>query len=244
MPGLIIFVLNTSPLVMLVLLPTSIFFEIDAGYFATKLFMNSNSYMGLLLRYVTLQWAVVEGARTYSFWLSIVVGVVTSTRNIVRGIRMEKLSFTQLNNYRKLQIVTQAMRQVTSILHGILMAAGFFLAVFLNFLLITCRHSIPAQVYVFVSLLTCCLYLIILLTIPIGVDAYTWSQDLVRRIWFQKLVSEKSSCSKYEGRIMRKWIFAQNHVAFSYGIAIFDEETRRNYNWNILIYTINLILVR
>lgn len=244
LPGLIILTLNTFPLFILVLLPTSIWFDFDAGYYTTNSFMEGNSCMGLFLRYVTLQWACVEGARTYSFWLSTCLGIVTSTRNIVAGISIQNLSFTSLNDYRKLKIVTEAMRQVTRIMMGVIMAAGFFIAIFLNFLVLTCRHSIPAQLYVFICLMVCCLYMIILFNIPFGVDVYTWSKGLVERTWGLELVSKQSLRSKFEFRLMRKWLRAQNYVAFYYGIAIFDEETRRSYYWNKVMYTINLILVK
>lgn len=242
--GLAVMLINLFPLPMLCLLPTSMFFNIDPGYHIMKTFSTESTWYGLLVRYTTIQWVCVEGARTYTIWLSSVIVLFFSTHNILVTIFNQRLSIESISSYRKLLIITESMRHVTRRAFGLLMSAGFFMAVFLNFLVIACHDTIPGQLYAFACMMSLILYQIMFFSFPIGEGSYVVSHRLLKSKWPDNLAEASYKNWRHQQKCLQKTVVAMRPVVYYYGIAVFHTETKTNFCWNLLEYTINLLLVQ
>lgn len=87
------------------------------------------------------------------------------------------------------------------------------------------------------------IYLVISETLPLVLRCYEQSRGLVKRLWFHEMLKIKGRVSSVEIKVLRKSIHAQEPVTYNYWSAKFDQDTKRNYYWNILEFTINLLLL-
>lgn len=188
-------------------------------------------------------WSVLEVCRTLCIALTLGMAIFNMAGSIVRKISKIKQLEDGIQMYSRFQVLTEIGREGIRQTAGILMATGFFIIITANFLVIRGPQYFPLPLILFFTAADICAVLSTSQTLPLIVNCYETSTDLIRRIWIHKLMAYRAISSAYKHRIMRKVLQAQRPVTHYYGAAMFDHDTKCNFYWNILCFTINLLLI-
>lgn len=196
-----------------------------------------------LCRVLIHSWFILEEGRTFSIVLTHALALCNAACSILERIKLMKSLKASIEYYRQFQVLvetgTEGLREVA----GLLMAGGFLIAVSCNYVVISAFDKLPVGIYLCfgVSGLVC--YVGIHQTLPLVVYCNEISSELCCSIWPNLLATNKAVISKRSFEVLRRLIIARKLVTYYYGFAKFDKETKSNFYWNIIDFTITLVLV-
>lgn len=191
----------------------------------------------LVLKWVWYQWLTLEATRALSVMnVSLIVLCkiyLVCLKSVQEGVIHEQTFHT----YRQLHCLTQIGMCPTRQLSGHIMTAGLPMLVFINWVVLKGWPQIPMLLNCLFVVVGLMLYMVLDQTLPLAARCNEWSCNMLQA--WKCLLSTRKNNLMYWTRVLK----AQRPVSLSYGVTIFEKETKINYYSCIRDYTINALLM-
>lgn len=242
--GLRVFLLSMLLIVVAMIFPVCVLLQLDPiqTYFCYIRNWESSPSLTCLSLFLAY-WTTMEMARSFATMLTSAVVALNMTGNVLKSISTAANLKLGLQDYVGLQIINRVGQQGIREEAGVLMFAGCLIAITCNYMVIYGAQRLPVTLYLCFIFLDLAIYLVISQTLPLILGCYEHSLGLVKRYWFHEMLRMRGRLSDFEMRVARKTIHAQTPINYYYWSAKFDQNTKCNYYWTILEFTINLLLI-
>lgn len=224
-------------------MPASTLFSLDPlAYLATYLLPNLY-WISFTLRYLIYQWVCLEASRTVSLMLSLIIGVLESTKKVLGKLSSKKLSKRIIECYKYLELVNGIGRQPVRKIALVMISGGFMFTVCVDFLAIGCHADLPIHINTLCVLLSLLVHIETLHFLPAMVSCYEYSTKLLYMTWPRHLVHNRTMSTNYEFKLLQRCLRCRQPTTYYYGNAKFDRDTKVNYFLNTVQYTIDMLLI-
>lgn len=197
-------------------------------------------YGGCVL-YVIACFSSFEIARVISTVLTVVFTLVTSTKSLIDTIFMSTSLQRSIVLFRKLLLLTQFGKEGFREVAGVLMCFGFVVVVSINFMVLTCYQEMPLGIYIIDWLILVVICTSFSFVLPKIIDCNDYSRQFLK---YDLIYDCQARCATTaDRRYSLKVIRATMPLTYYYGVAKFDQETKTNFYWQILDFTINFVLM-
>lgn len=242
--GILILILNLSLIAVGILVPFGALLNLDPIHvLACEVHKLPSPWWFSLGRFLLYLWSALEATRTFATILTPAMAIFNVAGNILRCIRQKRPLARAIKYYTQCQVLTETGRQGIREGAGLLMTAGFVIAVTCNYIVLSGFKQIPLIIYLCMIFLEIIVYLVLFQTLPLIITCFEISLETCTQIWVHRLNAMKRSLSKQDFDELRKKLKAQRPITYYYGTAIFERETKCNYYRNILEFTINSLLL-
>lgn len=195
-----------------------------------------------LPRFIIFTWMYLEGGRICCLVVTAAMMLFYMVCRILKHITSMNAMENGLKRYRELQVLIEIGREGSRQIFGVLLACGFFFTVTVNFLVVYGHKHLSLALHICFVLIDVATYVTIFRTIPMAVNCYNMSLKLIHRIWRHRLALFHED-SGMKMKIIKKILLAQKPITFYYGPAMLDQDTKSNFPWKILEFTITLLLI-
>lgn len=225
--------------------PFTVFIEVDTFsiFLNTKgLLVASDRFLLHVLQklvvYVMIQWCTLESTRIYISLLLPLLGIFSIYVACLKNLYDRALSQNVIALYRQLYCINQVGFIIIRYLTGTLMGFGLLLAVCCNRIVLVGWNTFPISIYFSCLGFLAITYFVIALAVPYAICSNEESECLLKR-WRNQVQF------KYATRLcLKKQVWSLRPVAIYYADTKFERDTKVNYYFNIVSYTVNLLLVR
>lgn len=194
-------------------------------------------------RFIIFTWMCFEGGRICCLVLTAAMMLFYMTGKILSCIIYTNKVENGLKRYRELQVLIEIGREGTRQVIGVLLACGFFFAVTANFLVVYGHKHLTLVMHICFVFADLAVYVAIFRTIPMAVNCYNMSLKLIHRVWRHWLASFMSLGNGIKAKTVKRILLAQKPITFYYGPAMLNQDTKSNFLWKILEFTITLLLI-
>lgn len=208
-----------------------------------QLLHNWNPIIKFTIRLVFNLWACLVVTQSIITCFTCSLSFVAASETVLARIIKQKLSWSSIRLYIRMQLISNIGHDVIKFLAAFYLTLGFFLALVVNYILINCFNLVPILIYLCAFMIATVLYLCLNFLLPQVVYCTEVSTHLIKHLWYWDQIRIRKIFTRFQSVMMRKVLRAQRPIKYYYGNTAFDQDTKRNYYWKILEYTINLSLL-
>ncbi len=220
--------------------PILVLSELDPQYLLVQVYMPSslrNWYYKvplMILRLVWIQALTLEASRIYLFVCIPTTTVCSIYLRILAVIGKRPLTNRTVTLYNMLQCINQICMKIIATVAGTLMGFGLFIFIIGNWIVIKCWDIFPLNLYCLLVGVLLVVYFILFQTVPLAVKVNQTSANIIRG-W-----KREARCKR---QFWKRQIWALQPVAFYYAFTKYEKGTTINFYFNIVNYTINVLLL-
>lgn len=148
-PGILAVLLNAFLILTGAILPIIVLLDLDPIYVVFCVVYKFKSPLWFtIFRLIIVTWCTLEATRTIATILTPALTIFNATCSILVNIKRKWHIRHIIANYRQFQVLTECSRQGIRESAGMLMAAGFVIAVSSNYVVLTSFRKFPLLVYI------------------------------------------------------------------------------------------------
>lgn len=200
---------------------------------------HTPNLFSFILRCFVAQWVGFEFVRINVLIFFSLMLLVNIDIHLVGTLFSKPLNSKTLMLYAELHVINQCGMDILRVVCGSLLASGFFVYVFSNWVLIVGWKFLPVNIYLFIVGLLTIGYFVLIETLPLAIKCNEDTKRLISK-WERLIIKyyDKGGKNQHWHRICK----SLRPIAIYYCMTKFDRETKRNYYANIFNNTINILL--